>query len=90
MTDKRRSDKSSPALAACRLATQTWRADSRCVTKSLWVGRFGGGGSGGGTDLLGNKRKLQRGGVKQPVSIRVCVVIKKVMTQEKKISIFWI
>lgn len=43
MMDKRRSHKSSPSLIACRLATETWRADSRCVRQSVWVGRFGGG-----------------------------------------------
>lgn len=28
MVDKRRSHKSSPSLCACRLATETWQADS--------------------------------------------------------------
>lgn len=41
MMDKRRSHKSSPSLIACRLATETWRADSRCVRQSVWEGRFG-------------------------------------------------
>lgn len=52
--DKRLSHslKNSPELTACRLATKTWRADGRCLRRSVWVGRLRGGGGGGGGEVL--------------------------------------
>ena len=56
--DKRHSPKSSPSLTACRLATETWRADSRCVRQCVCVGGEGW--------RRGAERRTEQGGRKTP------------------------
>lgn len=60
MMDKRRSLKSGPSLIPCRLATKTWRADSRCVRHSVQEARFGGRGQREGHAQSNREKKTQR------------------------------